>query len=41
MINEDDLALGEYRLLEVDRRVKIPFDISIRLLITSLDVLHS
>ena len=41
MINEDDLALGEYRLLEVDRRVKIPFDTSVRLLITSLDVLHS
>ena len=41
MVGEDDLILGQYRLLEVDRRLKIPYEISVRLLITSLDVLHS
>ena len=41
MILEDDLTAGAYRLLEVDNRVVLPSETVIRLLITSLDVLHS
>jgi cytochrome c oxidase subunit 1 len=41
MVTEDDLALGALRLLEVDNRVVLPINTSIRLLITSSDVLHS
>jgi cytochrome c oxidase subunit 1 len=41
MVAEDDLTLGAYRLLEVDNIVYLPAHISIRLLITSSDVLHS
>lgn len=41
MIPEDDLVKGELRLLEVDRRVVLPIETHIRLLITSADVLHS
>jgi len=41
MILEDDLVDGELRLLEVDERILLPEQVSIRVLITSRDVLHS
>ena len=41
MIPEDDLAVGQLRLLDVDNRVVIPVASHIRLIITSADVLHS
>jgi cytochrome c oxidase subunit 2 len=41
IIAEDDLNVGELRLLEVDNRVVLPLKTHIRLLITSADVLHS
>jgi heme/copper-type cytochrome/quinol oxidase subunit 1/heme/copper-type cytochrome/quinol oxidase subunit 2 len=41
MITEDDLGVGTFRLLEVDNRIVLPAETSIRLLISSSDVLHS
>ena len=41
MIQEDDLEIGQFRLLEVDNRVVVPVDSHIRILITASDVLHS
>lgn len=41
MLHQDDLELGSYRLLEVDRRVVLPMGVCIRLVTTSADVLHS
>ena len=41
MKQDDDLTVGALRLLEVDYRVVTPIDTSIRLLITSSDVIHS
>jgi cytochrome c oxidase subunit 2 len=41
MIPEDDLELGQLRLLEVDNRVVVPVNTHIRLIITAADVLHS
>lgn len=41
MIPEDDLDLGQLRLLEVDNRVVLPKNTFIRGIITSTDVLHS
>ena len=41
MKQDDDLAVGSLRVLEVDYRVVVPIDTSIRLLITSSDVIHS
>nr|AND50124.1 cytochrome oxidase subunit 2 [Sphagnum tumidulum] len=41
MIPEDDLELGQLRLLEVDNRVVIPARTHLRMIITSADVLHS
>lgn len=41
MINDEDLAKGQFRLLEVDKKLVLPINTSIRLLITSDDVLHS
>jgi cytochrome c oxidase subunit 2 len=38
---EEDLTLGAIRLLEVDNRLILPIETSIRVLITSTDVLHS
>lgn len=40
MIQEDDLEIGQLRLLEVDNRVVVPANMHIRVLITSSDVLH-
>jgi len=41
MVAEDDLALGDYRLLEVDEPVVLPAHTHVRLLVTADDVLHS
>jgi cytochrome c oxidase subunit 2 len=41
MIPEDDLELGQLRLLEVDNRVVLPVQTHVRVIITSADVLHS
>lgn len=41
MINEEDLQLGQFRLLEVDNRVIVPTYTHIRFAITSSDVIHS
>nr|YP_008816160.1 cytochrome c oxidase subunit 2 [Roya obtusa]YP_009755748.1 cytochrome c oxidase subunit 2 [Roya anglica]AGZ90369.1 cytochrome c oxidase subunit 2 [Roya obtusa]QIQ22987.1 cytochrome c oxidase subunit 2 [Roya anglica] len=41
MIPEDDLELGQLRLLEVDNRVVVPAKTHLRFIITSADVLHS
>lgn len=41
MLPDDELILGQLRLLEVDNRLKLPIEINVRLLITSGDVLHS
>jgi cytochrome c oxidase subunit 2 len=40
MITEDNLKLGQLRLLEVDNEVMLPILTHIRVLITSTDVLH-
>nr|ABB01976.1 cytochrome oxidase subunit II [Maoricicada tenuis] len=36
-----DMGKNEFRLLDVDNRVILPFNIQIRLLISSFDVIHS
>jgi len=41
MIPEDELEIGELRLLEVDNRVVLPINTHIRILVTAADVLHS
>jgi heme/copper-type cytochrome/quinol oxidase subunit 2 len=41
MVLEEDLHIGQFRLLEVDKRVVLPTHTHIRLIITSTDVLHS
>ena len=41
MIPEDELELGDLRLLEVDNRIVLPVNTHIRVLITAADVLHS
>ena len=41
MIPEDELELGELRLLEVDNRVALPINTHIRVLVTAADALHS
>lgn len=41
MIQETDLQIGIFRLLEVDNRLVLPINTSIRFLITAADVLHS
>jgi cytochrome c oxidase subunit 2 len=41
MIEEKDLKPGQLRLLEVDNRVVVPVGKTVRLLVTSADVLHS
>lgn len=41
MLADEDLIVGQLRLLEVDNRLKLPIEINVRLLITSGDVLHS
>lgn len=41
MIPEDDLEVGQLRLLEVDHRVVLPINTHVRVIITAADVLHS
>jgi cytochrome c oxidase subunit 2 len=41
MIPEDELELGQLRLLEVDNRIVVPANTHLRMIITSADVLHS
>nr|YP_009184390.1 cytochrome c oxidase subunit II [Dasypus pilosus]ALO62452.1 cytochrome c oxidase subunit II [Dasypus pilosus] len=41
MVPTSDLKPGELRLLEVDNRLVLPMELSIRMLISSEDVLHS
>ena len=41
MISEEDLDLGQLRLLEVDNRVVVPANSHLRMIVTSADVLHS
>lgn len=40
ILADDDLQIGDLRLLEVDNRVVLPVDTHIRLIVTSADVLH-
>jgi heme/copper-type cytochrome/quinol oxidase subunit 2 len=41
MRQEDDLVLGDLRLLEVDRSLLLPTITQIRLSFTGADVIHS
>jgi len=41
MIPEDELAVGQLRLLEVDNPVVLPINTHIRVIISAADVLHS
>lgn len=41
MVAEDDLKLGQQRLLEVDNNIVLPRLTSIRLIVTISDVLHA
>jgi cytochrome c oxidase subunit 2 len=41
MKSDDDLSLGDHRLLEVDQPVVLPINTHIRILVSSDDVLHS
>lgn len=41
LVKETDLFLGGFRLLEVDNNIIVPIFSTIRLLITSIDVIHS
>jgi cytochrome c oxidase subunit 2 len=41
MIPDDDLELGQLRLLEVDNRVVLPVNTHVRVIVTGADVLHS
>nr|UPX88319.1 cytochrome c oxidase subunit II [Dilophus febrilis] len=41
MIPETEMNLNNFRLLDTDNRVILPFNIQIRLLISTTDVLHS
>lgn len=41
IVNTEDLPIGSLRLLEVNRRLVLPQNTNIRLLVTSYDVIHS
>jgi len=41
MVPEDELGVGELRLLEVDNRIVLPVNTHLRILVTAADVLHS
>jgi cytochrome c oxidase subunit 2 len=41
MIATDELQDGQLRLLEVDNRIIVPIDTTIRVIVTSADVIHS
>nr|QWB85744.1 cytochrome c oxidase subunit II [Acanthocinus griseus] len=41
MISQNSMNLNNFRLLDVDNRLVIPFESQIRLLVTAADVIHS
>lgn len=41
MIREEDLNVGDLRLLEVDNRLVVPVNTHVRVIITAADVIHS
>lgn len=41
MIPTQDLAPGQFRLLEADHRMVVPAESPVRVLVTAEDVLHS
>jgi len=41
MLPEEDLQIGQLRLLEVDNRMVIPVNTHIRVIVSAADVLHS
>jgi len=41
IIPQTDIELSSFRLLDVDTRLVIPFNINIRLLVTAADVIHA
>jgi cytochrome c oxidase subunit 2 len=41
MVAQDELNIGDLRLLEVDNRVVLPVNTHVRILVTACDVLHS
>ena len=41
MIREEDLELGQLRLLEVDNRLVVPVNTHVRVIVTAADVIHS
>jgi len=41
MMPSNDLEKGQFRLLEVDNRVILPYLTQVRLLVTAGDVIHS
>uniref|UniRef100_UPI0030DF61DB cytochrome c oxidase subunit II n=1 Tax=Haemadipsa hainana TaxID=909595 RepID=UPI0030DF61DB len=41
MLPTEDLNMGDYRLLEVDNRLFVPYNKDIRMIISSSDVIHS
>lgn len=41
MLPEEDLELGQLRLLEVDNRLVVPVNTHIRVIVSAADVLHS
>lgn len=41
MVPDEELELGDLRLLEVDNRVVIPRDTHVRIIVTAADVIHS
>jgi len=41
MLEEKNLSFGSKRLLEVNHRLVVPVNVTLRFLITSVDVIHS
>ena len=41
MVREEDLNVGELRLLEVDNRLVVPVNTHVRIILTAADVLHA
>jgi cytochrome c oxidase subunit 2 len=41
IIPEEDLEIGQFRLLEVDNRIIVPVNTHVRVIVTSADVIHS
>jgi heme/copper-type cytochrome/quinol oxidase subunit 2 len=41
MVPEEDLEIGQLRLLEVDNRMVVPINTHVRIIISAADVLHS